>query len=53
MFVFLISVKDLERPARGTSLDLTTLTILCGAWGSVVAKALLYKSEGLGIDSKR
>ena len=24
-----------------------------GAWGSVVVKALLYKSEGPGIDSER
>ena len=29
------------------------LHAICGAWGSVVVKALRYKSVGPGIDSKR
>ena len=30
-----------------------TATLDSGAWGSVVVKALSYKSVGPGIDSKR
>jgi len=30
----------------------TLLNLLVAAWGSVVVKALLYKLEGLGIDSR-
>ena len=53
MGIQLISTEFLVGLYLKICIYIYTHTLHLGAWGSVVVKALRYKSEGPGIDSKR